>query len=224
VEIPPVTGEISPPRWYGPAEVPSTEAPLDALIGNEVTHTNIDESDAARLAAQLLGRLDARVAHSAGVARQARRVAYLLDHPWRSAVTDAAWLHDIGYGDAVAKTGFHGLDGARWLRDNGWASATCRLVAWHTSALSEGILRGLYQDLTAEFERPPPLAAAALTWADLTSSPCGEVWMLERRLADILERHPADSTVHRATVAALPALRSAAAEIEAKLARSTEGT
>jgi hypothetical protein len=86
------------------------------------------------------------------------------------------------------------------------------------------MLRGLYQELAAEFERPPPLAAAALTWADLTSSPSGEVWVLERRLADILQRHPADSTVHRATVAALPALRSAAAEIEAKLARATDAT
>lgn len=180
------------------------------------------ESDAARLAAELLRGLDARLAHSACVARQARRVARLLDHSWRPVIVDAAWLHDIGYADRIAKTGFHALDGARWLRGNGWASATCRLVAWHTSALSEAMLRGVYQELADEFGRPPPLAGAALTWADLTSSPSGEVWGLERRLDDILERHPAESTVRRATVAALPGLRSAAAEIESKLAGATD--
>jgi hypothetical protein len=31
----------------------------------------------------------------------------------------AAWLHDIGYAPAIAEsgTGFHPLDGARYLRD-----------------------------------------------------------------------------------------------------------
>lgn len=195
---------------------------LHAQVVTRVTHTNIDESDASRLAVRLLGELDPRLAHSAGVARQARRVGHLLAGPARPTLADAAWLHDIGYSALVAKTGFHALDGARWLRENGWAATTCQLVAWHTSALSEAMLRGVYQELTSEFGRPPPLPIAALTWADVTSSPAGEVWSVERRVADILARHPADSIAHRATVDALPALRNAVAEIEGRLV-SAEG-
>jgi aminoglycoside phosphotransferase (APT) family kinase protein len=32
----------------------------------------------------------------------------------------AAWLHDVGYAPAVVATGLHPLDGARYLRNEGW--------------------------------------------------------------------------------------------------------
>ncbi len=35
------------------------------------------------------------------------------------AVVSAAWLHDVGYGPDVVDTGFHPIDGARWLRNQG---------------------------------------------------------------------------------------------------------
>ena len=42
----------------------------------------------------------------------------------------AAWLHDIGYAPSLVATGFHPLDGARYLRDTQHADAMlCRLVA-----------------------------------------------------------------------------------------------
>lgn len=85
-----------------------------------------------------------------------------------------------------------------------------------------GQLRGLDDALRAEFDPPPSLVVAALTWADLTASPAGQLWSVGRRLADMLRRHPADSIVHCATVAALPVLWGAAREIESRLALGRE--
>jgi hypothetical protein len=170
--------------------------------------------DAAALAACLLQGLDSRLDHSAGVARHIDRPASMVEPEWRSALNDAAWLHDIGYSPELTRTGFHPLDGARWLRDHHWPDATCRLVAWHTEPLEEARLYGLDEDLAAEFVPPPPLASAALAWADLTTSPTGERWDAERRFADILDRYPPGSNVHEATQAALPSLRAAVRTIE----------
>jgi putative nucleotidyltransferase with HDIG domain len=124
-----------------------------------------ERSNAAVLATRLLQGIGTRLAHSAAVAEKAERVSGLLAAPWRAAIVDAGWLHDIGYSDQVASTGFHSLDGARWLRDHDWPIEVCRLVAWHTAAAVEAALRGLDQTLAAEFDPPPALAAAALAWA-----------------------------------------------------------
>jgi len=169
----------------------------------------LEESEAAALAARLLQGVDTRLDHSVAVAAQMDRVAHLVERGWRSAVKDAAWLHDVGYSPTIAVEGFHALDGARWLRDHDWPAATCRLVAWHTEPLEEARRYGLDRQLAAEFDRPAPLAAAALAWADLTSSPSGERWDAERRLADILRRYPSGSIVHEATRVTLPVLRRA---------------
>jgi hypothetical protein len=188
----------------------------------DLNATNIEKPNAACLADRLLQDVGTRSAHSARVAHQVDRVGHLLDGQWRDAIAEAAWLHDVGYSQRVASTGFHSLDAARWLRDRDWPDETCRMVAWHTAASAEGTLRGLDEHLAAEFDPPPPLAAAALTWADLTSSPGGERWSAARRIPDILWRHPRGSIVHRAIVAALPDLWDAARRIESQLVLATE--
>jgi hypothetical protein len=149
------------------------------------------------------------------VASQALVAELLLDAPWNAALVDAAWLHDIGYAPEVVDTGFHPLDGARYLRDRGWSLEVCRLVAWHTCASLEAKLRGLYGDLVDEFAPPPSEPAAVLAWADLTSSPTGEPCSAEERLAEILARYPPESTVHRTVAASRETLLSTAAWIEA---------
>jgi hypothetical protein len=184
-----------------------------------VTNPNLhgaehEESAAAALATRLLHALDGRLDHSATVAAQIVRAAALVEAEWRSPALDAAWLHDIGYHPDLALTGFHPLDGARWLRDHDWPDETCRLVAWHTQSLEEARLCGLATVLAAEFDPPPGLAASALAWADLTSSPNGERWDPKRRLAEILDRYPAGSVVHEATRASAPRLHAAITQIE----------
>jgi len=204
--------------------VPRDHRSMDhaALIELAATNTPIDESASALLADRLLRGVGSRLAHSARVAHQVDRVCEFLEAPWRSAIVDAAWLHDVGYNGRIARTGFHPLDAARWLRDRDWPIETCRLVAWHTAARAEAELRGLDHELASEFDPPPMLPAAAITWADLTSSPHGVPCTVGRRLADILQRHPRESIVHRAIAEASPMLWEAAREIGSRLASPRE--
>lgn len=193
--------------------------PMLLGVTSRPRHADPGAPDAVALASRLLQGLDTRLTHSAAVAAQVSRVTHLVEPEWRSPLNDAAWLHDVGYSPEVVLTGFHPLDGARWLRDHHWPAETCRLVAWHTEAFEEALLYRLDEELAAEFDQPFRLAAAALAWADLTSSPSGERWDAERRLAEILSRYPPGTLVHEATRRSLPALRAAVEEIEGLLSQ-----
>jgi hypothetical protein len=205
-------------RWYG-VEDSIHGVPLLGLTDLDAAQN--EKPDASGLADCLLHDVGTRLAHSARVARQVDRVRHLLDGRWKAVISDAAWLHDVGYSPRIACTGFHPLDGARWLRDRDWSDEICRLVAWHSAAGVEGALRGLDQELTVEFERPPEVATNALTWADLTSSPQGEPWSVGRRIDDILRRYPAESIEHRAIANAAPTLWHASRDIQSRLALET---
>jgi hypothetical protein len=154
-----------------------------------------------QIATKLLGDMGTRLAHTFAVATRAGMVNELVEDGWSCAIVDAAWLHDIGYNPALSISGLHPLDGARWLRAEGFSEETCSLVAWHTGAIHEARERGLEDELRAEFASPPPSALDALTWADLTSSPAGEPVSPEARLDEILNRYEPGSAVHRAIVA-----------------------
>jgi HD superfamily phosphodiesterase len=78
----------------------------------------------------------------------------------------AAWLHDIGYGPDLAETGFHPLDGARFLRKIGAGDRLARLVAHHSCAVYEARVRGLDRELLGEFE-PEESVTADATGASL---------------------------------------------------------
>lgn len=67
----------------------------------------------------------------------------------------AAWLHDVGYAPSLAQTGFHRVDGARFLRARGVPEVVVALVAHHTGAVFEAEQRGLDVELLAEFALPP---------------------------------------------------------------------
>lgn len=62
----------------------------------------------------------------------------------------SAWVHDVGYAPALGKTGFHPLDGARYLRDIGAPSRIVGLVAFHSSAASEAQAFGVADDLVLQ--------------------------------------------------------------------------
>ena len=66
--------------------------------------------------------LPRRWAHVQGVAAQARSLAPVLGAD-ADLLEAAAWLHDIGYSPGLAATGFHPLDGGRYLRDTQHADA-----------------------------------------------------------------------------------------------------
>ena len=168
-------------------------------------------------ATQILGDVGTRLPHTRRVAEQASMVSDFLEDQWSHVVVDAAWLHDIGHSPALSSTGFHPLDGARWLRANGFAEDTCSLVAWHTGAIHEARERGLEDALRAEFAPPAPSALDALTWADLTSSPAGDLVTPQVRLDEIMDRYEPKSAVWMAIVAGLEDFQQSTVRIEGLL-------
>jgi hypothetical protein len=174
------------------------------------------ESCARFLAESLLSTVGTRLQHTRTAVGHATDARALIDEPWRSALVPAMWLHDIGYHPALVQSGFHPLDGARFLQASGWAAEICQLVAWHTAAGIEAQLRGVLPQLR-NFPQPPLLAVEALAWADLTSSPSGERVGAGQRLAEILVRYPEGSVVHRSVTAARSDLLEAARRVESRL-------
>lgn len=117
--------------------------------------------------------LPRRWVHSLGVAKRARALSPILGRD-AELLEAAAVLHDVGYSPSIATTGFHPLDGARFLRDQeGADERVVRLVAHHSCALLEAEERGLRQELEAEFELERPELVDALIVSDMTTTPDG---------------------------------------------------
>lgn len=171
---------------------------------------------ARRLAEQLLAEpLPRRWAHSQGVGRRAETLADVLEDN-AELLAAAAWLHDIGYAPKLAKTGFHPLDGARYLRDVERAdSRLCSLVAHHSCACIEANLRGLHAVLMEEFQPVGGLLADALAYCDMTTLPDGSATDVEDRLADILERYGKGGVVYEFIGEARPLLIGAVHRVSA---------
>jgi HD superfamily phosphodiesterase len=89
---------------------------------------------AAELAARILEENPERLHHSAAVASRARVLAITVAPSAVGTLVAAAWLHDIGYGSRALQSGFHPLDGALFLRGEGWPEGVCALVAHHSGS------------------------------------------------------------------------------------------
>ena len=86
--------------------------------------------------------LPRRWKHCLGVAERARTIALVLGED-ADLLEAAAVLHDIGYAPDLAKTGFHPLDGARYLRDVANADQrVINLVAHHSCSWLVAEARG----------------------------------------------------------------------------------
>jgi putative nucleotidyltransferase with HDIG domain len=128
------------------------------------------------------------------VATKAEAVAEQLQLP-PDVLVSAAWLHDIGYAGEVAASGFHPLDGARYLRGLHVDKRVIALVAHHSCAVLEADVRGLDSDLLAEFDSEPGVLAEALAYCDMTTGPDGESLDVGDRLAEIRSRYGKDHPV-----------------------------
>jgi hypothetical protein len=136
----------------------------------------------------LAPQLSDRWPHVRGVAAWAEEVSKRLDVVSADLLA-AAWLHDIGYAPDLVVTGFHPLDGARYLRDEGFGRRVAGLVAHHSYARIEAGLRGLGAVLDAEFPREDSLSADVLCYCDMTTSPDGDRVDVTDRLAEIRTRY-----------------------------------
>jgi putative nucleotidyltransferase with HDIG domain len=159
-------------------------------------------------------------AHSQGVAARARGLAPVLGAD-ADLLEAAAWLHDIGYAPALALTGLHQLDGARYLRDAQHADALlCRLVAHHSCAIVEAEERGLADVLSLEFEPAPDALSSVLTYCDMTTSPDGELVPVDRRLTEIHDRYGPGHLVSRSIQRATPMILRAVEQVHHRAAQT----
>jgi hypothetical protein len=176
--------------------------------------------DARDLAQTLLAERIERWRHTIGVARRAEELVVTLDGGEHIGDADgliaAAWLHDIGYADAIRDTGFHPLDGARHLDRLHWPRRVSALVAHHSDACSVAEARGLREDLSA-YPREESAVADALTYADQTVGPDGRRMSMSDRLADMLRRHGPDSPNAAVRHVREPNLRAVADRVERRL-------
>jgi hypothetical protein len=144
--------------------------------------------DAQTLAQSLLSADPGRLAHvrGAGLVAGMAAGALRLDQP--EMVVAAAWLHDIGYAPAIARTGFHPLDGALFLAREGWPEQVVFLVAHHSHAAVLAPYYGVQQHM-ALLEHVPGLADDVLTFSDLRAGPNGLGADPRDRVEDMRRRH-----------------------------------
>ncbi|WP_425297738.1 HD domain-containing protein [Nocardia asiatica] len=166
---------------------------------------------AEQVARRHLAPLPRRLAHVEGVARQAGRAAAVADDP--SLLVAAAWLHDVGYAPDLIRIGFHPVDGAEFLLERGFGDRLCGLVANHSCACVEARRRGV----SIGWPDEETALRDALWWADMTTTPTGEVTGVRERISEVQERYGPDHIVSQSVTEAAPYLISAADRTEGRL-------
>ena len=129
----------------------------------------------------------------------------------------AAVLHDVGYAPNLAATGFHPVDGARFLQAQDAPARLCALVARHSCAVKEAELRGCADDL-AEFPDEETPLRDALWYCDMVTGPDGQRLTVDDRIAEIQSRYGPKSIVGQFIDLARPELLGA---VERTVARYT---
>ena len=142
--------------------------------------------------------------HSIAVGRKVASIAHLVPPQLRSDLIVAGTLHDIGYGHPMS--GFHPIDGARYLAKLGFSDLVCHLVAHHSASSDEAEERGIKLAVFDEFGCNDPLiggrdgvgqAHSALWWADMTTGPQGQDVLVADRLDEICSRYGPSDPVTR---------------------------
>ena len=147
---------------------------------------------AQKLSRGVLAMSPERMRHSSAVAARAASLAGAVDEGDVNLLIAAAWVHDIGYAQPIQQTGFHPLDGARFLRSLNWDPRLCGLVAHHSGSRFVAAASGLDSALS-EFAYVEDAVSDALTIADQTVGPYGHRFTLDERMRDMLERHGSES-------------------------------
>jgi putative nucleotidyltransferase with HDIG domain len=156
--------------------------------------------------------LPRRWSHVLRVAERAGRLAGVIGSDGEL-LHAAAWVHDVGYAPELAVTGFHPLDGARFLRGAGVPERLCNLVAFHSSARTEAELFGVADQL-AEFSDERTLVRDLLWYADMTIGPDGQRMTFAERMQDVRDRYDPGHYVIRALDAGMPERRAAVARAQ----------
>ena len=116
----------------------------------------------------------------------------------------------------MRQTGFHPLDGATYLRQEGWPDGVCALVAHHSGSRFVARIHGLDGSLR-EFEFAEDEPSDVLTSADNTADLDGSLVKLSVRLREKLHRHGPDSPAARANPERDDYIRAAARRVIGRL-------
>jgi hypothetical protein len=172
------------------------------------------------VAEHLLGSMGGRWLHTQGVARRAASVVAAVPDEDRPALVAAAWLHDIGYAEALQHCSFHPVDGAFFLQETPWGAPVAGLVAHHSAARFVAAIRGMSALMrpfkAADYAIGP--VADALTYADQTTGPDGRPMAVDDRLRDMLHRHGLSSPQAQVHASRAPVIRAAVRRTEQRLA------
>ena len=152
-----------------------------------------------------------RLKHVLEVARRVKETATTLSEAGKAEIdVDLAYrsalLHDIGYAEGLIDTGFHPIDGARYLEKAGFPDIASFIVC-HSNSPEQAVIKGL-----PEIDISENLIADLITYWDVQVMQGGECVPYAERLADIKERHGVDSAVWKAH-------QLASARIEAVMAK-----
>jgi putative nucleotidyltransferase with HDIG domain len=169
----------------------------------------------------LLSGDETRWRHTIGVAARADEVAITVPAADREMLVAAAWLHDVGYSQELAKTGFHPLDGAAFLLRTGWPMRIAALVAHHSGAEIVARFNGC-GDALADYPHETGAVADALTYADQTTGPVGQRVDVRARIDEAVRRHGPKSIQARANPIRSPYLLALASRVQTRLATLNE--
>ena len=167
----------------------------------------------------MAGVLPRRWRHVQAVAARAERLSAIPGVAGQ-VLAAAAWLHDIGYAPDLHDTGFHPIDGGRFLRKLGVDDRLACLVAHHSCAVYEARVRGLEDVLLAEFPQEASVTYDALVFCDLTTGPAGQPVTYTERMREIKNRYGPDHEVSRALGCRKLTCRRAVKQTLARLADS----
>lgn len=150
--------------------------------------TTIDAS----LLGVLLENKPTRLRHILAVASFAQEISPRLGD---DRLVQTALSHDIGYADALRRTGFHPLDGAVFLAHRGADPEVIHAVLHHTGAREEAkhllAVCSFYERLPYQ----PTILDDAITFCDTQTSPLGARVAIEERIAEIKQRYGQESVV-----------------------------
>jgi putative nucleotidyltransferase with HDIG domain len=182
-------------------------------------HLRWGPGHAHALAGGLLRGLPDRLAHSQQAGMQARQVLATVPDTDSDLLVAAALLHDIGYSPSLRDTGFHPIDGARFLLRSGAPNRLVALVAHHSESRLLAAAAGLTSELS-RFRREESPVADALAYADMSAGPDGTPMSVPDRLADIAARHAhEDSELLYARSARVPLLLAAVQRVRLRASR-----
>jgi HD domain len=173
---------------------------------------------AAEQASILLMPQGNRWLHVQGVVKMARLVGRIFEDEDYAYLIAAAYLHDIGYAPQLRQTGFHPLDGARFVLSSLGDMRLASLVAYHSEARFEAQLRGYAGELQA-FPREQSAVTDALTYCDQIIDLTGLQVSLQERTTEVIQRYGETDIVTRAIHLSLPYVSLAVARTQQRLTR-----